>query len=343
MLKSISIPLILLILIFGCSKEIEKNISTIEITLKNNKKLDSLIIYDKDKSWEVKSCLKFIDTKSAIDTLAIFKKKIYQIYAFVDGNQSEFGEIILSPNSKTNLTIDENSGLKPIDFSGDFTSANNFLAYFKSAQNDLTNQVRNGIETKDLDLKIKQKKDLILKKSIVLNVVDSLNSYVIEKFDYFSNILRKKNEKYLYKKSLINSVGNNFTFKNTNNESISLTSFKGKYIYIDVWATWCKPCKIEHTYLEELENYFSNNKDLQIVSISIDRDYKKWKKHVLDKSMKGIQLYSGSESDFVKFFDIGALPRFIFLDKEGRIINPDELRPSNAELKDKIESVIQKT
>ena len=53
-----------------------------------------------------------------------------------------------------------------------------------------------------------------------------------------------------------------------------------------------------------------------------------------------MQLYSGSNSDFVKFYDIGALPRFIFLDKEGQIISPDEIRPSNPETIKKIESTI---
>ena len=45
------------------------------------------------------------------------------------------------------------------------------------------------------------------------------------------------------------------------------------------------------------------------------KNYQKWKNHVLEKSMKGIQIHSGHDSEFVKFYDIGSLPRFIFLDK----------------------------
>ena len=58
--------------------------------------------------------------------------------------------------------------------------------------------------------------------------------------------------------------------------------------------------------------------------------------------MKGIQIHSGLDSEFVKFYDIGALPRFIFLDKEGKIISPDEIRPSNTNLKATIEEALQK-
>ena len=53
-----------------------------------------------------------------------------------------------------------------------------------------------------------------------------------------------------------------------------------------------------------------------------------------------MQLYSGAYSDFVKFYDIGVLPRFIFLNKDGRIINPDEIRPSNSQLLKDIDSTI---
>ena len=53
-----------------------------------------------------------------------------------------------------------------------------------------------------------------------------------------------------------------------------------------------------------------------------------------------MQLYSGSNSDFVKFYDIGALPRFIFLDTEGRVISPDEIRPSDPKILEKLERTV---
>jgi hypothetical protein len=56
--------------------------------------------------------------------------------------------------------------------------------------------------------------------------------------------------------------------------------------------------------------------------------------------MEGLQLHSGSKSDFVKFYDIGALPRFILLDKEGKVISPDEIRPSNPETLTKLEATL---
>ena len=327
-------------LISSCKEERKNPISVIEVNVTNQQLLDSLIIYDKDKSWEIKSILRFKESNRVIDTMKILENKFYQIYSFFDGKQGELGELVISPNSEITLFIDENELFESIDYSGNFKLSNNFLAYSKKYQNLLSEMVRNGIKQEELEILIHEKGELINKKGISLNVVDSLSSYVKLKFDEFSDILKQKNIKYLYKTSIVNKIGNNFFFKDIKNNVKTLKDFKGKYVYIDVWATWCKPCKVEHTFLKQLEEHFSYNNKLQIISISTDREYDKWEKYITKNSIKGVQLYSGSNSDFVKFYDIGALPRFIFLDKEGKVISPDEIRPSNSKTLEKLEATV---
>jgi len=327
-------------LISSCKEERENPISKIEVNVTNQQLLDSLIIYDKDKSWEIKSILRFKESNRVIDTMKILENKFYQIYSFLDGKQGELGELVISPNSEITLFIDEKELFESIDYSGNFKLSNNFLAYSKKYQNLLSEMVRNGIKQEELEILIHEKGELINKKGISLNVVDSISSYVKLKFDEFSDILKQKNIKYLYKTSIVNKIGNNFFFKDIKNNVKTLKDFKGKYVYIDVWATWCKPCKVEHTFLKQLEEHFSNNNELQIISISTDREYDKWEKYITKNSIKGVQLYSGSNSDFVKFYDIGALPRFIFLDKEGKVISPDEIRPSNSKTLEKLEATV---
>jgi thiol-disulfide isomerase/thioredoxin len=327
-------------LISSCKEERKNPISVIEVNVTNQQLLDSLIIYDKDKSWEIKSILRFKESNRVIDTMKILENKFYQIYSFLDGKQGELGELVISPNSEITLFIDEKELFESIDYSGNFKLSNNFLAYSKKYQNLLSEMVRNGIKQEELEIRIHEKGELINKKGISLNVVDSISSYVKLKFDEFSDILKQKNIKYLYKTSIVNKIGNNFFFKDIKNNVKTLKDFKGKYVYIDVWATWCKPCKVEHTFLKQLEEHFSNNNELQIISISTDREYDKWEKYITKNSIKGVQLYSGSNSDFVKFYDIGALPRFIFLDKEGKVISPDEIRPSNSKTLEKLEATV---
>jgi len=340
-MKNPSIIIFLLsIIIFGCSEEIKNPFSIIEVNVTNHQLLDSLIIYDKEMSWEIKSILRFKESNSVIDTMNVLENKLYQIYSFSNGKQGELGELLISSNSKIALSIDENELFESINYTGEFKLSNNFLAYSKKHQNQLSHIVRNGIEQKELEILIHEKSDLINEKGISLNIVDSLRTYVKVKFIEFSDVLKQKNTKYLYKESLVNAIGNNFSFTDIDNNNISLRDFQGKYLYIDVWATWCKPCKAEHTFLKQLEKHFSNNDELQIISISTDREFDKWEKYIAKNSIEGMQLYSGANSEFVKFYDIGALPRFIFLDKEGRVISPEEIRPSNPELLKKLESTV---
>ena len=324
----------------GCKKDPTSPVSSIEVNAAHRQFLDSLIIYDKHKSWEIKSVIRFKASNRVVDTMTITETKYYQIYSFIDGKQGELGELVLAPNSDIHLSIDENNLFETVDYSGQFKASNNFLAFFKNHQNQLSELVRKGVDQSDLDIKIHEKGILINEKGIALNVPDSLRTYVSTGFDAFSDILKQKNMKYQYKASLIGQTGNNFTFKDINNKLISLEDLENKYVYIDVWATWCKPCKVEYPYLKQLEAYFSNQDDIQIVSISTDRDFEKWATYVTENAMEGMQLYSGSKSDFVEFYDIGALPRFLFLDREGKIINPEELRPSDPELLKNIKSTM---
>ncbi|KAK9670865.1 Redoxin [Popillia japonica] len=71
-----------------------------------------------------------------------------------------------------------------------------------------------------------------------------------------------------------------FVFEDASGKAYSLSYFEGKTVYIDVWATWCAPCRKELPYLKELHEKFKKNKNLVFVSISTDavKDYEKWKK-----------------------------------------------------------------
>lgn len=331
---------LLSIFISGCKEDVKKPITVVEVTVNNHESLDSLIIYNKESSWEIKSTLRFKESNKDVDTLTIIENKYYQIYMFKKGSQAELGELIIAPDSKIIVTIDENAPFESINYTGNFEVSNNFLAFSKKHQNQLSGIVKKGIEEAALEALIRDKSELITEKGTSLTIVDSLSTYVNNKFNKFSDILKKKNKKYRYKSSLVNNIGNNFSFLDVNNTIKKLKDYEGKYVYIDVWATWCKPCKVEYTFLKQLEEHFADNEDLQIISVSTDRKYDTWKKYISDNSIEGVQLYSGEKSDFVTFYDIGALPRFILLNKEGKIISPDEIRPSNPELLEKLEETL---
>ena len=123
-----------------------------------------------------------------------------------------------------------------------------------------------------------------------------------------------------------------FDYENFIGGNTKLKEFRGKYVYIDVWATWCGPCKAEIPSLKEKEEKYKGTK-LEFVSLSIDKEnaYDTWRKMIKEKELGGTQLIADNawQSDFVQDYQIKGIPRFILVDPEGKIVSADAPRPSD--------------
>ncbi len=138
-------------------------------------------------------------------------------------------------------------------------------------------------------------------------------------------------------------------YENFNGETTSLNDLEGKYVYMDIWATWCGPCIAEIPALKKLEKEY-HDKNISFVSISIDdakrhggsaeKAHEKWKEMVAEEELGGIQLFApnGWESDFIKAYQIYGIPRFILVDPEGKIVSASAPRPSSKHLLELFES-----
>lgn len=117
---------------------------------------------------------------------------------------------------------------------------------------------------------------------------------------------------------------------------VKLEDFAGKYVYIDVWATWCGPCKREIPSLKELEEDYKG-KNIAIISMSIDelKDKKKWQAFVIEEELKGVQIFAENawKSDFITAFEVKSIPRFILIGPDGIVVDPDAPRPSDPALR----------
>lgn len=122
-----------------------------------------------------------------------------------------------------------------------------------------------------------------------------------------------------------------FKFKDINGKDIALEDFKGKYVYIDCWATWCGPCKRELPYLKKLEEKYKD-RNIAFVSISSDKDVEAWKKMVNMDKLGGIQLNIGTDRSFHNALKINTIPRFLLVDPEGYFVSDDAPRPSNSQI-----------
>lgn len=133
----------------------------------------------------------------------------------------------------------------------------------------------------------------------------------------------------------------NFSLPDTSGRMVSMKDFKGKVIFIDVWATWCGPCKEQIPFLKEVEEEYKDNTDLVFMGISIDRvnDREKWLKMIRKENLHGVQLLDDMGKAFAKPYEINAIPRFLLIDKQGRWI---EIRCPRPESKENLKKYLDK-
>tara|TARA_B100001250_G_scaffold125173_1_gene106413 strand:- start:784 stop:2040 length:1257 start_codon:yes stop_codon:yes gene_type:complete len=123
-----------------------------------------------------------------------------------------------------------------------------------------------------------------------------------------------------------------FTYPNKDGNELSLTSFKGNLVYVDVWATWCGPCRAEIPSLQKLESDY-HGKDIIFMSVSVDTDKEAWEKMVEEEELGGVQLWADGWSEITKNYVIFSIPRFMLFDAEGNIISTDAPRPSSDDIR----------
>ena len=112
-----------------------------------------------------------------------------------------------------------------------------------------------------------------------------------------------------------------FSIEGMDGEEIELKNYAGKYVLLDFWASWCKPCCEEMPSLKKLYRDY-RAKGLEIVGISIDEDKKAWQQKVGDLGMNWIQLRDASR-EAVKKYVIGPIPHTVLIDPSGKIIAKD--------------------
>jgi len=120
-----------------------------------------------------------------------------------------------------------------------------------------------------------------------------------------------------------------FTYQDINGKQVSLSDFHGKYVFVDVWATWCGPCLKEQPFLRQMEERFHSD-SLVFVSIGTDPDPTPWRKMIAKKKLGGTHLFAPGawESQLMTDYAISSIPRFILIDPDGKFIDSDAPRPS---------------
>lgn len=129
-----------------------------------------------------------------------------------------------------------------------------------------------------------------------------------------------------------------FTVTDMKGDSIKLSSLKGKVLILDFWASWCGPCRFANKHLVKLYNKYKD-KGLEILSVSLDRELKDWKKAVTkDKItwMNAIDLGEWDALSAIKW-QVDALPSTFVVNKNGDVI---AINPEKDELEKRIKQLL---
>lgn len=137
--------------------------------------------------------------------------------------------------------------------------------------------------------------------------------------------LRKEYETLAAKQ--LKGIAPDFELQDLNGKKVKLADFRGRYVLLDFWASWCAPCRAKNKELYKLYPELKS-KGMEVISVSLDDDRSKWLKAVRTDKVNWVQLVdlSGFEKSRVaKLYKIEQVPTVFLIDPQGKILktNPE--------------------
>ena len=120
-----------------------------------------------------------------------------------------------------------------------------------------------------------------------------------------------------------------------------LDLYKGKVVYLDFWASWCRPCKNEMPHSAKLKEKLKG-KDVVFVYMSSDQNEAAWRKAVKELNIVGENFRTNKNvyQGYNSLLNVRYIPRYVLINKEGKIVDENAKRPSNPEIINDIENLL---
>lgn len=124
----------------------------------------------------------------------------------------------------------------------------------------------------------------------------------------------------------------NFKAIDSNGDAVELSSFKGKFVFIDNWATWCGPCLRHRPSVLELSRKMAEEPDLVFLMVSVDATKKAWKRYFAGKTEAAapaldLLVENGMEKPYGDHYNIRFIPKYVLIGPDGKIIDANLPEP----------------
>ncbi len=290
------------------------------------------------------------DDNNTIQEIKIDKNNLFKasfevkdgMYLLFDGVQ--YTQLFLKNGYDLKLKMDAERFDESIKYTGKGESENNFLAQSTIDENIFGYNELLAADEANFNKMVDAKKNLDFQKLDSAKLDSNFVALQKQNIEVSLFGLKQYYNQKLAGKKMNNSKAPNFDYENHAGGKTTLESLKGKYVYIDIWATWCGPCRAEIPALKKMEADF-HGKNIEFVSVSVDadKDHDKWKAFVTEKELSGTQLFAGKTvlSEFIKTFNVNSIPRFILIDPTGTVVDADAARPSDPKLKEQLAGLLQ--
>lgn len=173
-----------------------------------------------------------------------------------------------------------------------------------------------------------------------IQTIEQLKAYRVEANPYVASLTIDKYRQTLLKAfeekegflkaTRMGQPAPDFTLVSSTGETYTKEDFRGKVVYVDLWASWCGPCREQMPAMRELYEMYRDDDRVEIIGIAVHDGYNNWKRALEEDDPQWLQLYD-AEGIVREGYEANAIPKYILIDKNGNIADMNAPSPSNRE------------